>query len=45
MTEPVAFIEHKVEFDYEVRTSPVQRRFDDEMAAGRITGVAPPGAR
>jgi uncharacterized OB-fold protein len=36
--EPVAFMSQKVDLDYAIVTSPVHRRFDEQMAAGRITG-------
>jgi uncharacterized OB-fold protein len=37
-TGPVKFMEHMTSLDYEVRTSPVNARFDEQMKAGRITG-------
>ncbi len=38
MPEPVQFVSQKVDLDYKVVTSPVHRRFDEQMRAGRITG-------
>ena len=37
-TGPVKFMEHMTSLDYEIRTSPVSARFDEQMKAGRITG-------
>lgn len=38
MTEPVAFMQQMVGLEYDVRSSPVRRRFDERMVEGRITG-------
>ena len=35
---PMKTIEHMVALDYELRTPPLQRRFDAAMVEGRITG-------
>jgi uncharacterized OB-fold protein len=36
--DPVAFVSQKVDLDYKIVTSPVHRRFDEQMREGRITG-------
>ena len=36
--EPVAFMQQMVNLDYKIVTSPVHRRFDEQMRAGRIIG-------
>lgn len=38
MSDPVQFVSQKVDLDYKIVTSPVQRRFDEQMRLGRITG-------
>jgi uncharacterized OB-fold protein len=38
VTEPVQFASQKVDLDYKIVTSPVARRFEEQMRAGRITG-------
>lgn len=35
---PVAFMQQKVDLDYAIVTSPVQRRFAEQMQQGRIVG-------
>jgi uncharacterized OB-fold protein len=36
--EPVAFMQQMVNLDYKIVTSPVHRRFDEQMRVGRIVG-------
>lgn len=38
MSEPVQFVQQKVDLDYKIVTSPVHRRFDEQMRQGRIVG-------
>src|ERR1039458_575961 len=45
MTEDVKFIEHLVSLDYAVRTSPMQRRFGEQMDQHRLVGHRCPSCR
>jgi uncharacterized OB-fold protein len=38
VSDPVQFVQQKVDLDYKIVTSPVHRRFDEHMRSGRIVG-------